>query len=173
MRRTDLTDRLASIQRLVDKLDRSVERIEIVTVVREPNTALAADAYNGLRKQVIAAASERNAHLYQLTQFDAALRGGATPEELGALVREWMGQASVEVVEDVGLEGAFQFVGPADATGCRIKSPAYVDRVTNRVVRAGVAERLAEMAAVPAPEPPSEAPELLVDDIPSPSGAEQ
>ena len=159
MRGKELADRLASIHGLVDKLDRSVERIEIVTVVREPNSALSADAYNGLRKQVIAAAGERNAHLYQLAQFDSALRAGATPEELATLVREWMGQASLEVVDDPGLEDGFQFVGPENATGRKVVSPAYVDRVTRRIVRAGVAERVPEARAnpEPAPEPPAAA----------------
>lgn len=149
MRSKQLADQLASIHRLVDKLDRSVERIEIVTVVREPNSALAADAYNGLRKQVIAAAGERNAHLYQLAQFDAALRAGATPDELATFVREWMGQASLDVVDDPDHPDAFELVGPEDAAGREVVRPAYVDRVTQRVVRAGVAKRVPE----PEPEP--------------------
>lgn len=157
MRGKHLGDQLMLIHRLVDKLDRSVERIEIVTVVREPASALSADAYNGLRKQVIAAAGERSAHLYQLAQFDAALRAGATSEELATLVREWMGQASLDVVDDPGLEDGFELIGPYDATSRVVLSPAYVDRVTRRVVRAGVARRVAvaapERALEPDPDP--------------------
>src|SRR3954451_7820403 len=101
MKRRELTRRLDSMERLLDKLDRSVEKIELVTVVREPNTGMSADAYAGLRKPVIASAGERNAHLHQLAQFDSALRAGATPDELAALVREWLGQASLVLMEDV------------------------------------------------------------------------
>src|ERR1700710_2032479 len=95
----ELEGRVHKLARLVDKVDRSVERIELVTVVREPNTSVSADAYNGLRKQVIAAVSERSAHLNQLAQFDAALRAGATQDALGGLVREWLEQASVALVD--------------------------------------------------------------------------
>lgn len=117
---------------------------------------MAADAYTGLRKQIIAAVSERTAHLHQLAQFDSTLRAGATPDELSILVREWLGQASLEVVEDTSLDGAFEFVGPKDAPGVRVVRPAYVDGVTGRVIRSGVAERLTEgepVAAIDAPDP--------------------
>ena len=150
-----ISDRLTSMYRLLDKLDRSVERIEIVTVVREPNTSLSADAYNGLRKQVIAAVSERTAHMHQLAQFDAALRANASSDELATLVREWLGQASLRVVEDPGLPDGFTFVGPEDGTTLRLVRPAYVDDVTGRVISAGVAERVVE-APEPEPEPEPE-----------------
>lgn len=144
---TAIADRLRTIERLLDKIDRSVERIEIVTVVREPNTSLSADAYNGLRKQVIAAVGERNAHIHQLTKFDSALRAGASAEELAGLVREWLGQASIELSEDTTVAAAFDFVGPVEATECRVLRPAYVDAVTRRIVQPGIAERF----VVPAP----------------------
>ncbi len=143
--------RLSTVERLIDKVDRSVERIEIVTVVREPNSNVAADAYNGLRKQVIAAVGERNAHLQQLAQFDSALRAGATPEELQTLVGEWMAQASIELVDDTRIEDAFEVVGTnGDGEGdLAVIRSAYVDALTGRVVRRGVAERTIRPAGAP------------------------
>jgi hypothetical protein len=137
-----LSDRVGAIADLLDQVHRSMERIELVTVIREPNTGMSADAYNGLRKQVIGAMSERMAHLHQLAQFDASLRAGATSEELSALAREWLGQSSLDTIEDLTHEEAFELVGPETATGRRILRPAYVDRLTGRVVRAGIAERV-------------------------------
>jgi hypothetical protein len=139
-----MSRRIDAVEKLLDKLDRSMERVELVTVVREPNTGISADAYNGLRKQVIAAVGERTAHLNQLAQFDSSLRAGASAEELAALVREWLGQTSVELIEDPAVEGAFELVGPEDAPGRRVIRPAYVDRVTGRVVRGGIVERVEE-----------------------------
>lgn len=137
-----MDDRLTTVEKLLDKVDRSVERIEIVTVVREPNSAVAADAYNGLRKQVIAAVGERNSHLHQLAQFDSALRAGATAEELDTLVREWLAQASVELVDDPAMKDAFEFVGADGGTEVKVVKPAYVDALTGRVIRQGIAERV-------------------------------
>jgi hypothetical protein len=153
---TALADRLRAVERLVDKIDRSVERIELVTVVREPSTSLSADAYNGLRKQVIAAVGERNAHLHQLVKFDSALRAGATSAELATLVREWLGQASVELVDDPSAEGAFDFVGPAGGAALRVIRPAYVDAVTRRTVQMGVVERLDRAESPPDEDQPND-----------------
>jgi hypothetical protein len=144
MRRRKLEGRLDSLEAMLDKVERGVEKIELVTVVREPNTGMSADAYNGLRKQVIASASERSAHLNQLAQFDAALRAGADPTELEALVREWLDQASLAAVGDPEMPEAFEVVGPEDASGRRVLKQGYVDLTTGRVVRAGLIERFHE-----------------------------
>lgn len=167
MRRREMRERLGAVEGLLDKIDRGLERIELVTVVREPSTGITADAYNGLRKQVIAATSERNAHLHQLAQFDAALREGATAEELRLLVDEWLGQSSLALLEDPQTAEAFEWVGPADATGVRVVRPAYADEATGRVVRTGVVERFEQpdpedvadeaspMERLPEQEPPA------------------
>lgn len=142
-----LSTRVDTIEQLLDRLDRSLEKIELVTIVREPNTGMSAEAYDGLRKQVIAAVNERMAHLQQLAQFDAAIQSGASGDELDALVREWRGQSQLDVIEDIELTDAFELVGPESAVGRQLVRPAYVDGVTGRVVRAGIIERVDEPAS--------------------------
>lgn len=145
-----ISDRLQRVEQLLDKVERSVDRIELVTVIREPNTGIAADAYNGLRKQIIAAVGERTSHLTQLAQLDAALRAGATTDDLASLAREWLAQASMTVVEDVAqAPDAFELVGDGDGADAVARRPAYMDNATGRTVRMGVAERL---PAAPVPE---------------------
>ena len=115
---------------------RRFERVEVANLVREPDTALSADAYNGLRKQVIAAVSERIAHLQQLVQFRAAVEAGASSDELALVVGEWCEQSDLEVVTDTSLEGGFD---SSVRTGRRTppRETAYVDRTTGRVIRQG------------------------------------
>jgi hypothetical protein len=137
-----LDGRVASMEMVLEKLERSIERIELVTVVREPNTGMSADAYHGLRKQVIAAVNERMAHLQQLMQFDAALSSGISTEDLTGLVREWREQSQLELLDDITLTDAFEFIGPEDGLDQRLVRPAYVDGVTGRVIRIGIVERL-------------------------------
>lgn len=144
-----LERRLQHMEEMMDKVDRSLEKIEMVTLFREPPAAAAADAYNGLRKQVIASVSERTSHLTQLAQFDAVLRGGATAEDLASLTREWLAQASLIVVEDHNAASeAFELVGEGNDASAVVRRPAYVDSITGRVVRMGVAERVAALPAV-------------------------
>jgi hypothetical protein len=160
--RRELERRLHEAERLLDRIDRNVDGIQLITLVREPKSPLAADAYEGLRKQVAAASGERAAHLHQLAQFDAARRAGASDLELDDLVREWMTQAQLEVVTDPAVPGAFELVGDRAHEHLHVRTPAYRDGVTHRIVRGGVAERVApRLVAVPtapAPEPEADAP---------------
>ena len=80
---------LELIANRLDAIERNVDRIELATLVREPGNASSVDAYSGLRKQVIAATSERTAHLAQLSQVDVALRDGVVAEQLAPNLRRY------------------------------------------------------------------------------------
>jgi hypothetical protein len=166
----DLASKLSKIEELIDRIDRRVEKIEMVTLIREPNSGMAADAYNGLRKQVIAAVTERNAHLHQLTQFDSAVRAGASQDDLTALVRGWLAQSGIQVVSDEAIREAFEFVGPEDGTDITVVRPAYVDGATGRVIQSGIAERIPSAADVtePAGIPSSESGDGHAAVVPTP-----
>lgn len=142
IRRRERDERMRSIEQTLD-------RIWTATIVRDPGISKVADAYDGLRKQVIAAVNERTAHLQQLAKFDAALRAKASHDELADLVREWMAQASLEVVMDPRMNGAFEIVGSRQGAELLIRRPAYVDGVSGRVVRGGIAA----YEDPPAPQP--------------------
>jgi hypothetical protein len=151
---TELGAVMGDIQRTLDQLERRAEKMETILMIREPSSTAAGEAYEGLRKQVVSAVSERLTHLAQLVQLDSALAHGADHRVLRDLVGSWLEQASLvrirdpehpqrdtvyELVEDAG--GPFEVV-----------DPAYVDAVTNRVIRLGRARR----APLPEPEPEPE-----------------
>jgi hypothetical protein len=131
---------LELMSRLIDQIDRRTERIETVTMVREPGTAAAADAYEGLRKQVIAAVSARTTHLSQLAQWDVALRHGASPADLAEMLDRWFEQAGlVKLADPADPEFArcFEFVDDRPGGPVEVLEAAYVDRTTGRLVRPG------------------------------------
>jgi|SRR5690349_10773708 hypothetical protein len=123
--------------------------MEVILMVREPATGVAAEAYDGLRKQVVAAMTERMAHLQQLVQLDAALIGGADADTVGRLVRGFADQASLSRVTDAEHPDRDMLFELVDDLGGRLEvlEPAYVDTITNRVIRRGSMRR----AALPAP----------------------
>ncbi len=130
---------LSQITDLLDRLERRTEKMEVVLMVREPSSTAAADAYEGLRKQVVTAVTERMAHLAQLAQLDAALDHDADPASLARIVRGWVEQASLTRITDPGHpDGGLLFVN-VDDRGVRpeLLDPAYVDAVTGRVIRQG------------------------------------
>jgi hypothetical protein len=131
----ELEERLARIEKSVDAISRSMDKIEVATIVREPSSALSAEAYDGLRKQVVAGANERLAHLVQIAQFSEAARG--TPE-LAKLVREWSEQ--VGLLRLVEFDERYFDVLGGKGEVIRCLRPAYIDKVTGRPIIMGQAE---------------------------------
>lgn len=123
----------------LDHLDRRTEKMEVILMVREPAAGVAAEAYDGLRKQVVAAMTERMAHLQQLVQLDAALTAGAGPDVVGKLVRGFADQASLSRVTDVEHPDRNMLFELVEDLGGRpeVLEPAYVDTITGRVIRRG------------------------------------
>ncbi|QKV75293.1 hypothetical protein [Amycolatopsis sp. Hca4] len=146
-RSREAAERLRRLEQAVDLISRSIEKIEVATIVREPASALSADAYNGLRKQIVAAAGERVAHLHQLARFAQAVESG-DPAPLPSLVREWSEQAGLLRVDDPSDTGCFDVLA-GSGSALRMLRPAYVDQLTGRPIVMGQAERFEPHKALP------------------------
>ncbi|MGW4210925.1 hypothetical protein ACWEIJ_23240 [Lentzea sp. NPDC004789] len=138
--------RLERLEQLVDGISRSIEKIEVATIVRDPSSGLSAEAYEGLRKQVVAAAGSRMTHLHQLARFAEALDIGHL-EALPDLVREWMDQAGLVKVQDAADERYYDVLG-GQGDGLRVLRFGYVDAITGRPIVMGQAERVRSMPDV-------------------------
>jgi hypothetical protein len=139
--------RLAEQARLLDVLDRRSERAETILMIREPASTVAADAYEGLRRQILAATSERLSHLSQLAQIDAALAHGADSAALRALVAGWFSDCGLTKVTDTRRQDVdllFDVLGSGTDENLVAVEPAYVDTLSGRVIRRGRARRVTE-----------------------------
>lgn len=147
MRRHD--PRLDKIEEALSRIDRSIDRIEVATIVREPSTGPAAEAYEGLRRQVVAAVSDRTAHLGQLAQLAEVVRRGDTAD-LRLLVEDWMRQAGLERRDDPTGDRYFDVLGaePVEGAPRTTMRPAYVDAGSGRPVLMGQAEQAATARSV-------------------------
>ena len=81
-------DLLVDLQERIKGLEQQAELIKTVLIVKEPNTVQASQAYDGLRKQVVAAAAERRSHLAQLVAMSVAVSRATAvsdlvPQEIG------------------------------------------------------------------------------------------
>jgi hypothetical protein len=134
-----LSSAVGELQTLVERVSQRMERIELILTIREPATSAAADAYDGLRKQVVTAVTERFAHLSQLAQIDAALSHGAEPDVLARMVDSWLEQASLLRVDDPRHPRAGALFEIVEDLGgpLRVIEPAYCDSVTGRIIRQG------------------------------------
>jgi len=147
---------LERMHRTLDQLERRAERMETILLVREPTSMVAADAYEGLRKQVVSAVSERHGHLSQLVEIDHALRHGADPIVLRSFVDAWFEQANLLRISDPAgpdADLAFELIEDGDGP-LEVVEPAYADGTTGRLVRRGRVRR----AGRPLPSPRHQAP---------------
>jgi hypothetical protein len=139
----ELREAIDRIAHQLDLLDRRAEKMEVILMVREPSSGAAAEAYEGLRKQVVTAVTERLAHLSQLVQLDAALFAGSSTESVAKLVRGWLEQASLAQVSDPNHPDRDMLFEMLEDLGgdVQVLEPAYVDTATGRVIRRGSARR--------------------------------
>jgi hypothetical protein len=139
-----ISAQLAAMSDRLEHLERLGERNDLILMLREPGSTAAADAYEGLRKQLVASVTDRLVHLKQLVQMDAALRDGATIEVVRGLVEGWVDEAGLERVWSVDHPQRsllFDVVG-ADEGQTEVLEPAYIDSNSGRVIRQGRLGRL-------------------------------
>jgi len=142
---------------ILSQVHTDLDMIKTIVMIREPATVQAADAYEGLRKAVIAGAAERTAHLQQLARLDAEVSRGAGIEDIERLLRDLLAEAGLHRMTKVPLggEGAFDVVG-GEGPSLRVLEPAYFAETGGseaRLVRTGKAERVAHDTAA---SPPAE-----------------
>lgn len=120
----------------LSKVEHKLDLVYTALIVRDPGTNMSADAYEGLRKQVVASSTARRQHVAQLADFDVAIKRGASLEDLSNLVSQWLRTAGVERTEDVTLREVWEHI-PRSSNGVEVELPAYVDMQTNSLVRQG------------------------------------
>jgi hypothetical protein len=153
--RSEMASALREVSDRLRQLEHDADLIKTVLVVKEPETVHAANAYEGLRKQVIAATGERRTHLAQLAAMAVAVARAASVDDLRPQVRDWLQQAGVVEIRTLP-EGAL----PQDlfedldggslegVTALEVWEPAYVDGNTGALLRLGRA-RAAVLDSVP------------------------
>lgn len=129
---------------LLAQMERQLDRVYTAIVVRDPGTSLSSDAYEGLRKQVVASARARTQHVAQLAEIDVALRRGATVTDLQGLVDGWLRQAGIERIEDPSVRDVWE--STPSGRDVEVEIPAYVDTEVGRLVHQGrLRERSVEL----------------------------
>jgi hypothetical protein len=147
--RANSTD--ATMRKVLQKLgevDERQQRLVDLLTTGDSGSAVAADAYDGLRRQILSATADRIAHLAQLVQLRHTVANASSLEELAKHIDAWMEMADLQTVTDLDHpEGDtfFEVLG-GEGNGLELLEPAYVDGRSGRVVRQGRVRR------VPGPE---------------------
>lgn len=110
----------------LDTLIEMVARIEAALVVRDPGNARSAEAYDGLRRTVVATGRDRRRHLAHLVAFSEAVDEGLSADGLSRLLTHWRNEEGLERSSDVDRPELFQVVEPGDGD-LTVLEPAWVD----------------------------------------------
>lgn len=90
-------------KRIEDKVDRiatHLERVDAAIVVRDPSTPYAAEAYEGLRKQVQHASQQQRLYLSTLINLLDDIAAGATVNTLNLRMRDRLNESGVRELSD-------------------------------------------------------------------------
>jgi len=143
----------------VKGLEHQAEIMKTVLIVKEPTSIPAAEAFEGLRKVVLASNRERRSHVTQLVQMAVAVARASSVEDLAQRVDEWLAQAGIvrvmEPPDAVEPEKYFNAESGGLDGPLEIVEPAYVDEQFGQLIKAGLARRRVEPLpdAGPAPVP--------------------
>ena len=161
----EMEGQLGDLLKRVDGLGHRQEELGQALMMSDPSSVVAAEAYEGLRRQVVDAAADRMAHLAQLVQFTHVLANTTSVDQLRKHVDGWMEQAGLDVVDDVAHPATDRLFDVLGGEGDQLEliEPAYVDARNGRVIRQGRARRVAAEVVPADPEVPD------VPDVPEPS----
>lgn len=119
-----------------------LNRLDAAVVVRDPGSARSAEAFDGLRRTVIAGAKARRAHVSHLLALRDSIANGATVEAIANRINDFVEELGLFAVENTDNAEWFEIVeGEGDHLECI--EPAVVDETElGRVlIRPGKARR--------------------------------
>jgi hypothetical protein len=153
------------------ELKQELELIKTILLVSNPDSPVAAEAYDGLRKTIVGSIKATQVLEASLAQLDQISRSTDDMQDIRIKLRELMAVAKVELVVDYDrYRDAFDVIGSGSVQ--TVTKPAYVAVDRGAVVTRGVLELSAEIT-----EESEVAPEVLErgaevdDDMKSDSGA--
>lgn len=142
-----------------EEIRRQVDLIVSALIASEPRTPLAAEAFDGLRRNVAFAAQERRRQLSQLVAFADAIERGATIDTLRERCEQWCAEAGLRRYLDPAAQPDWFEVVEGEGAVLEPVEPAWVDTANQVLVRPGTARRVHVARPQPDGEPQEPHPE--------------
>ena len=143
-------------QRL-ENIEILLQRLEAAVVVRDPGNAHSADAYDGLRKQIIQSGKNHRIHLAHLISLSDSLQRGADLDLITDRVNDFLSELGVMRISDTNYIDLFEVVeGEGSALECI--EPAVVEKLDNQTL---VPIKLGKARRVPGADPIEESPHVF------------
>lgn len=132
----------------LDRIERLLERLDAAVVVREPGNARSAEAFDGLRKQIIQSGKSHRSHVAHLLSLEDSIERGANVSLVRDRVGDFLRELGIERTTDVRMADWFEVVeGAGPLLECI--QPAVIERLDGNHV---ALVRLGKARALPTPE---------------------
>jgi hypothetical protein len=170
-----MLDQVNKIEEKTSHLEKQVGRLDALLVVRDPGSALSADAYTGLRKQIATLASDRRRALVQIAKISAAAQQPETTlADINLLLEELRNEENLIAITDPTKIEYYECGMDPGGSTLTVTTPAYGVEINEdfKIVRKGTAiwvENNAEESVENAPaltEESSEEPDPLPSEDP-------
>ncbi len=121
------------------ELNHRLDLIETVLIVSNPDSAMAADAYSGLRKTILHSFQATQALHATIAQFDSLAWATDDIDDIRVKAAELMSQYQVTKLDDYDARpDAFERIGEGPAYA--VTKPAYIASPSMPPIQLGVAE---------------------------------
>jgi hypothetical protein len=135
----------------LNRIEVLLQRLDSAVVVRDPGSARAAEAFDGLRKSVIQASKSHRIHVAHLIALDESIRSGGTIELVHLRVGEYLRELGIERLADAGHPEAFDIVGDGEGD-IEVLEAAIIERTDDgrvSVLKVGKAKRTVRPVSTP------------------------
>ncbi|HAM24816.1 MAG TPA: hypothetical protein DHW34_05235 [Actinobacteria bacterium] len=154
-----VSERQSRIEKDLRTLQSDVSKLTAALVVREPATATAAEAYDGLRKAVMAGPQARRQMLVQLVELTDFAERNISIVEMRQILDEQRKRAGLVDITDGGTYPELFEIVEGSGELISVRRPAWVDEQTGQVIQRGTAvaePKPIEPEAMPVPESETE-----------------
>jgi len=141
----------------LNKIELMLERLDAAFVVREPGNARSAEAFDGLRKQIIQSGKNHRSHVAHLLSLADDIEKGASVSFIKNRLGDFLNELGIERSSDTSRIDFFDVV-EGDGPSLECIEPAVIERIDGGhlvLQRAGKARRIPSrvVEVAPTPEP--------------------
>ena len=136
------------------RIESLLNRLDSAVVVRDPGNTRSAEAYDGLRKQIMQSGKNHRTHMAHLLSLSDSLERGADITLIRDRVNDFMNEIGLQRTSDTSIENIFEIV-EGEGSGLECIEPAVIELLdggTFAPVRLGKARRTQGPEPVVTPE---------------------
>lgn len=133
-----------SIRKRLEDIEHLLHRLDTAIVVRDPGSSRSADAFDGLRRQIIQASKNKRSHTAHLVGLAQSIERGGSLELVKDRVDDFLKELGVEFLSDTSFPDAFEVV-EGEGEGLECIEPAVIERLEDGqavVISLGKARRV-------------------------------